>query len=184
MLVTGRYLLSTPWAGTDSGLYWWEHCYFADTSDFASTTALASAVTGVMGDIYTSQVRRRGQQIYNTSTGALLLQQYFGSGNPGSATARPDPTILVVARWRLLADDGSRSYHLHRRLVGSDDVENGRWTSAGMMRQYGSAGTFVGAGIFRSHSGHLLDRWEVAQTPAMWQLRHGTKRRNKRFWAP
>jgi len=165
-------------------LYWWQHCYYADTDDFPSIGQLSNAVVGVMANLYTNQVNRRGHRIYAVGSGALLRDNYFGAGNPCLRPARSDTNILMAARWRLRGEDGSYSYHLHRRLIGSEDQRDGVWTDAGYTQQVTSASTFVIAGFFRTKTGSLIDSFTVAGQPSMWQLRHGTKRRNNRFWAP
>jgi len=173
-----------PWPGVAGGVYFWQHCYWIDTDDWTNIFQANIDINTDFGSLYTSQVRRRGNRIYDAVTGALLLTGYYGSGNPCSRPARPNPTLLIAAKWYLFGDDGSESYHLHRAPIGEDDLENGGWSTAGYGRQVVHAALWRNQGYYRTKTGALITSERVRATPIGWQLRHGTKRRNRQAWGP
>lgn len=184
MLVTSRFLLSIEWSLPETDRYYWEHCTYLDTTQFGSLNGAASQNLVNMALFYTSQVRFHSQRLYNPATMAVLHQQNYPVSQDGNQPNTVNYNLLVSARWRLWGSDGSYSYHLHRLPFGEAHLEDGTWSAFGWTRANAHLNTFIMQGDYRTKTGSLITRGEVAPNPVGWQLRHGTKRSQKRFWLP
>jgi hypothetical protein len=184
MLLAGRTLLSVPWPGLGHADYRWEHCFWIDNSDFSSNSQMGLAVVNDMRLFYTNQVHLLGTRWYLPHTSTVFFAQTYPSTQVGALTAQANYNMLVSARWRMHGSDDSYTYHLHRQPVGETYLEAGGWSATGYSQQQTRMNTFIAQGIYRTGSGSLIDVGEVASSPVQWQLRHGTKRRDRRFWIP
>jgi len=184
MLVAGRYLLSIAWPNPPDDRYYWEHCFYVDTDDFDNSAQMFLAVQADMKLLYTNQVNLDGVTFYVPNTTTIHYRQNSGPSNPGNLSSVGEFTILVAARWRMLGPLGERSYHLHRQPVGLSYLDGEDWSSTGRTQSQSRINTFIAQGIYRASNGALLESGVLAHKPAYWQMRHGTKRRQKRFWLP
>ena len=182
MQLAYRMLVSSAWPEGYDGRYYWQHCSWVDSDDWSSNTQMALDCFTAMEELYTSQVRFHAHRFYLPGTETVEFQQTFGSVFVGDLSPVENPTLLIVARWRMIATDGSKSYHLHRRPIGEEDLSGGGWDPDGYARQQLALNNYVDHGFFRAPSGAVLDAGLVAEVPVMWQLRHGTKRRERRGW--
>jgi len=183
-LLAGRTLLSLPWPGLSHADYRWEHCFWIDNDDFDNNSQMGLAVVNDMRLFYTNQVHLLGTRWYIPGTTTVFFAQTYPTTQVGAQPAQANYSLLICARWRMRGDDGSYSYHLHRQPVGEDYLENGVWSSGGYSQQQTRMLTFLDQEIYRTHTGSLLVTGTVAVFPVRWQMRHGTKRRNSRFWLP
>jgi len=135
-----------------------------------------------MSLIYTKQVKFRAARYYVPNTETVYYQQTFASFQFGGRDPVENPSMLICARWHMFGADGSYTYHLHRQPVGADYLEDGEWSPVGFSNQQARLGTFGSQGFFRTKTGSILDHWFCGSSPVMWQLRHGTKRKNRHGW--
>jgi len=182
--VTGRFVVSLAWPGLIGPRYFWEHCHWVDTTDFPNDPQMFNAVLADMRLLYTNQVKMEGVRWYQPGTTIIYYQQLVGFPTFGAQAAQPNYNLLIAARWRLFGSDGSYSYHLHRQPVGEGYIEAGGWSATGRTQQQTRMNTFIGQGIYRTGTGALINSGDLADSPTQWQMRHGTKRRNSRFWIP
>jgi len=183
-LLTIRMILSCEWPGVDDDLYYWQHCGWVDRDDFTSDGQMGLAVINDFKLLYTSQVRFWGVRFIVPASGGIHLQQIYSTPQFGALSPQANHSLLIAARWQMRGSDDSYTYHLHRQPVGENYLEGGVWSSAGYTQQQTRMNTYIGQGIYRTQTGSLIASGDVVAAPAMWQLRHGTKRRNSRFWLP
>lgn len=182
MLLTARFLLSIPWPNTADGRYYWEHCLWLDNSDWSFNAQMANEVRNTMRILYTTQVQLHGARYFIPSSGDLFYDAPITVDVFGEQEAVTAPNILICARWRMWGEDGSYTYHLHRMPVGHEHLIDGIWSDFGFTEQQTRMNTYIGDHPYRTQTGSLIVRGELGQLPVMWQLRHGTKRRRRRFW--
>lgn len=182
MLLSVRALMSSTWPQGVDGQYYWEQCEWVDRDDFTSNGQMGLAVINDLKLLYTEQVRFWSTRWYLPGSSTIFFQQTYGIVQTGALDVRENPNLLIAARWRMRGADGSYTYHLHRAPVGEDDLIEGIWSDDGILRQITHMNTYIGQGIYRTPTGSLITSGEVAQLPVGWQLRHGTKRRQSRFW--
>lgn len=183
-LLHGQALLSAPWPEGNDGWYYWLHTFYVESTDFPNNSQMNNRCRNTMTLLYTDQVLLRSIRWKIAGTESVFFQVIYSPPQAGDQAAQENFNLLLAARWRLHAADGSYSYHLHRQPMGEDYITSGEYSSLGLMQQHTRLNTFMIQGIFRSQTGSLLTVGELASRPVMWQLRHGTKRRRRRFWLP
>lgn len=184
MLVRVNALLSCPWPDVVGGRYYWTHTAYMKTTDWASTGQLLLAWTNRVKQGYTSQVLLYGHRLIDPTTGAVIFTQTFTTPNTCEQDPADDYSLLMAGRWRFRAADGSTGYHLHRYPIDLSWVEGEELTDVGHSQLAAVAGAMYFPGKVYSSTGSLVTGWEVGRAIVDWQLRHGTKRKNSRFWLP
>lgn len=184
MLLQVQCLLSAPWPEGDDGQYYWIHGAYVNNSDFPNDSQMLLALNGDFRLLYTTQVILWSFRFKLPGTNTVYREDIYSASHTCFLPAQPNFNLLIAARWRLRGDDGSYSYHLHRQPTGEDYITSGQWSSLGLTQTLTRLSTFVSQDIYRTSTGSLITSGEVAKLPAMWQLRHGTKRRSRRFWLP
>jgi len=182
MLLSGRTLVSIEWPEGYDGRYYWQHCTWVDSDDFDSNIQMYLAMLADAKLLYTTQVQMHGISYYLPGTDTLHYRQNTSPGNFGNLTAVENPNILISARWRMRGADGSYTYHLHRQPIGDPYLVDGEWSATGLTQNQTRLNTFIAQDIYRTKTGSLITSGEAANRPTMWQLRHGTKRRERRGW--
>jgi len=182
MLLAVRSILSVEWPEGYDGRYYWEHCAWVDRDDFSTDGQMGLAWIGDVRLLYTEQVIVHSTRWYIPNTETVYFQQTYLVTQTGDQPPQENYTILACARWRMWGADGSYTYHLHRQPMGEDYLEDGQYTTLGRTQQQTRLNTFVAQGIYRTKTGALITIAELGSLPVMWQLRHGTKRRSRRFW--
>lgn len=182
MLLTARFILSAEWPEGFDGRYYWEHCLWVDDSDWDSHIQMFLGILSDMKLLYTSQVDMHAVRFYDPSDMSLVYSQGIGPGNHGSQSPVEVVSLLIVARWTMRGADGSHTYHLHRAPVGVEYLTDGVWNLAGYAEMQTRLNTFIAQDVYRTKTGSLITEGFVGPYPGMWQLRHGTKRRESRFW--
>lgn len=172
------------WPVPVTGRYFWEHCFWIDRDQFPSNGQMGLAVSSNMRLLYSSNVLLHGQTFYVPGTMVVFFRQTFTVPAGGAQPALTNPTLLIAARWRMRGSDGTRSYHLHRQAIGNEYLDGSVYSTLGRTQSTTRMGTFVLRDIYRTHSGAKIVEGQLAPTPAMWQLRHGTKRKASNFWLP
>lgn len=182
VLLAYRALLSCPWPEGNDGRYYWQHCAWVQDTDWDNNSEMALACFTAISELYTSQILFYGHRFYDPSDDSIVFQQTFTSPFACDLSPVENLNVITAARWRMVADDGSYSYHLHRRPIGEEDILDGGWDPDGYDRQQLALNNFLDWGFFRSHTGSPLNSGIVAPAPVQWQLRHGTRRRERRGW--
>lgn len=163
-----------------SGFYYWTSVYYLESSDFSNAFQARQAVINLDKILTTTDVEivrlqvhappGRGNVIFN---GAITFT--FGQlSNPGGLYS-----LINVARWHLFDDAGRRSYRLNRMPLRPSDIDGDHLSATGASQQLASLNTLLLAGWCRNSYGELLTSGDVVQRLTMWQLRHGTKRRER-----
>lgn len=184
MLVRMNALLSCAWPDVAGGRYYWTHTAYMRTTDFPNQAQLLLSWTNRVKIGYTSQVLLYGHRIIDPTTGGVIFTQTFTTPQPGTRSPFANFSLLIAARWRFVADDGTTGYHLHRYPTDTSWVVDDQFTDEGHDRQVAVAGSMYSDGKVYSSVGSPVVGWEVGRAVVGWQLRHGTKRRNSRFWLP
>lgn len=184
MLVMGRVALSIAMPELPSGRYYWQHCLWVDSSDWPNNAQMGLQVLVDMTLLYSSTVKIHGIRWYDPSDGSVFFSQVYFTPQPGGQPAVTEYNIFMAARWRMLTANGVRSYHLHRQVMPESYYENGEYTTLGRTQSQIRINTFIGQGVYRASNGHLLTEGHLAPKIASWQMRHGTKRRQRRAWLP
>lgn len=184
MLVRVNALLSCTWPDIVGGRYYWTHTAYMKTTDWPNNAQLLLNWTNRVKLGYTSQVLIYGNRLIDPTDGSVIQTQTFTVPGPCDRAPFANYSLLIAGRWRFTADDGSGGYHLHRYPTNMDWVVGNEFTDAGHNSQLAAAGSMYVPGKIYSRSGSLITGWEVNREIAEWQLRHGTKRRNSRFWLP
>lgn len=154
------------------------------TTDFSSTAQLLLNWTGRIKIGYTTQVLLHGHRLIDPTTGSTVFTQTFTSAQPCNRTPAPNYSLLIAARWKFTGADGSKGYHLHRWPIDAGWVDGDYLTDAGHSALEGVAGSMYIPGKIYSSTNSLITAYSVNRNLVDWQLRHGTKRRNSRFWLP
>lgn len=184
MLVRMNALLSLAWPEVAGGRYYWTHTAYYKTTDWPNLAQQFLNWGQRVRIGYTDQVRYHGTRIIDPADGSVVAEQINVAGQPCDRTPFTRFSILIAARWRYIAADGSTGYHLHRYPTDLDWVDGDQFTPTGLSRQQAVAGSMYFPGKIYSRSGSLVTGWSVNTKIVEWQLRHGTKRRNSRFWLP
>jgi len=184
VLVRMNALISLPWPDVAGGRYYWTHTAYMKQEDWASENAMLLNWTNRVKLGYTEDVLLYGHRIINPDDGTVIRTQTFTTPNQCNQDPVDDYNILLAGRWRFKAADGTGGYHLHRYPAGDSWVAGDDWTPFGLGRLQAVAGSMYAPGKIYARSGSEVEGWEVSPTIVGWQLRHGTKRRNSRFWLP
>lgn len=184
MLLQVQCLVSAPWPEGNDGRYYWIHGCYVNNSDFPNDTQMRLALVADFKLLYTSQVLIESLRWKLPGTNTVYLLYLSVGGIPGDLAPQDNFNLLIAARWRMRGADGSYTYHLHRQPVGEDYITSGQWSSLGLSQQQTRCNTFVSQGIYRTRTGSPISSGSVVAAPSYWQLRHGTKRRSRRFWLP
>ena len=182
MLLSVRRLLSAEYPRGVDGRYYWQHCAWMDDTDFANNAQMGLAWITDAKLLYTSQVQIHSTRWLDPETHDVEFQQTYTFPQFGSLTAQSNYSLLLCARWKMHGVDGSYTYHLHRQPIGEAYLENGGYSALGLVQQQTRMNTYIAQDIYRTSTGALIDQGEVAERPVQWQLRHGTKRRERRGW--
>lgn len=184
MFVRTNALLSASWPNVVGGSYYWTHTAYMRTTDFSSTGQLLLAWTNRVKQGYTEDVLLHGHRLIDPTTGNVVTTQTFTTPQACEQDAAPDYILIMAARWRFKSADGSEGYHLHRYPIIPDWVVDDRFTDAALSQLGAVAGAMYFPGKIYSSTNSLITGWSVNRNVVDWQLRHGTKRRNSRFWLP
>jgi len=177
-------LLSCAWPGITGGRYFWTHTAYMKTTDFSSTGQLLLQWTNRVKQGYTEDILLHGHRLIDPTTGGVVTTQTFTTPQACEQDAAPNFSLLMAGRWKFVAADGSRGYHLHRYPIDGSWTDGNDLTDAAHSQLLAVAGAMYLPGKIYSGTGSLITSWSVNRNVVDWQLRHGTKRRNSRFWLP
>jgi hypothetical protein len=184
VLVRLNALLSAPNADTPTGRYYWTHTAYFKQEDWASQAQMLSAWGLRVRIGYTEDIRYHGTRIIDPTDGSVIDQTASVMGQACDRDPFEHWSLLVAGRWRFIAEDGTTGYHLHRYPTNLEWVDGDSFTDEGHLRILAVAGSMYLPGKVYSKTGSEIVEWSASRNIVDWQLRHGTKRRNSRFWLP
>lgn len=169
-----------PYAPNPDGYYYWSSVYYIDPADDSPDYWWYSTIYEVE-EVSTTQSVQRWGFVTKSEPGMGNIINVSPSGGDENGLI-PDPdgySLLQIARWELRGADGSRSYRLSRQPLRPVDIAGTLLSATGLATQGGALNSFLAKGVFRTRSGALIVSGHVAPEVRGWQLRNGTKRRNR-----
>lgn len=172
--------IRVPYPLNPSGWYYWTQVYYLDTADFATPNAMMNycrlrahaSCINVVKD-YKAQVKSE------PGMGNVIATRtaFFGEG--GSVPFTGPYQLINIGRARLYADDGRHSYRMLRFPIPDNWMQGDELNSTGYAWCQGFINAWIGTGVARNKHGGLYVSGEVDRKLHMWQLRHGTIRRER-----
>lgn len=163
-----------------SGFYYWTSVYYLESSDFANPAQARLAVVNLEKILTTTDVDIVWQRVHAPPGRGNVIFDNPVSFTHGQITNSSELYSLInVARWHLWTDGGRKTYRLNRMPLRPSDIDGDELSMSGMAQQSASLNTFLLAGWCRNSYGELLTSGNVVQRLTMWQLRHGTERRER-----
>lgn len=168
------------YAPNASGRYYWSTVYYLDTDDFDDLEDLMVYAFHLEEYSNTELVFLYWVQIKEPpGRGNIIHEQTAYTGQGGLWPDDGDHSLITIARWSLISDTGRRSYRLHRMPIPNAYLDGPSWTSTGKSNLDGQLTTLLLEAKCRNSYGELFVEGAVSEMPRMWQLRHGTIRRNR-----
>jgi hypothetical protein len=173
-----------PYPGNPDGYYYWTQKLYANPADPTDFPSYVGALEEpyFTWHLFKTQINRL--RITMPPGSNTVLENAFAFNHNGNNT-RDLPTILQnVARANLWVGTQYVGYKLLRGMIGTEEITNGEigfgiWFA--LQTYWGPA--LIDAGLTTS-DGTPIDRIEVDRQIHHWQLRHGTKRRQRVVIAP
>ena len=163
-----------------SGFYDWSSVWYIDSSN---TTSYANAavqayqidrLTTRQSVLYTKYIVKsppgRGNVVFTLTDG--FNHGLFTNGTGGYS-------LIEVARWRFKSSAGRWTYKYGRLPLYASDIAGGEIVGFPWLIVGGFINSVVSANKWRDSHGDLLVSGLVTPTVRPWQLRHGTKRRER-----
>lgn len=163
-----------------SGYYYWTSVLYIDADEFASYFLLQNYVIPRERLICTEDVQFMGIRIHNPpGRGNIVYEEDFSGLSRGMIESEDEYSLINIARWRLYSDTGRASYRLNRMPLRPSDQDGQQLSDSGLLVQQTSLNTLLLPGRFRNSYGEILASGTVVRPLTQWQLRHGTKRRQR-----
>lgn len=171
---------SIPYPDNPSGRYYWSSVYYIDSASVSSPSDAYTRTRSLDRGVTRPFVRYE-KCIFKSPPGRgnVFLEIPDGTHFGLLPEASGPYTLTTVGRWRLRSSAGRWTYKYLRGPLYWEEVENGQiiGTAATFFGAYQNTMTF--AGIFRDSYGDLITGGAFDYRARMWQLRHGTKRRER-----
>lgn len=162
------------------GFYYWTSVYYLESTDFPNDAQARQAPTNLEKLLTTVNVGIIWQRVHNPpGRGNVIFDHSVGFTSGQLPNPSGQYSLINVARWHLFSDSGRRTYRLNRMPLRGGDWDGLELSTVGLARQTSSLNTFIAQGWCRNSYGELLTSGQVVPTLTMWQLRHGTKRRER-----
>lgn len=172
-----------PYLPNPSGYYYWSSTYYYDSDDFSSLVLLVRRARDV----------DRLHSLDLVEYQSAVLKQPPGRANVISTTPLTlivglipslgeDYTLLSVARLRTFYNDGTWSYRYWRAPLLLSWIHGGVFSAYAQARiasYINNMGAGSGGRRVRNLAGSELLTGLTPAHPSMWQLRHGTQRRQR-----
>lgn len=169
-----------PYAYNPSGFYYWTSVYYADRDYWDSNVQMFLDFLQLEKLLTTTDVEIVKLRAHNPpGRGNIVYEQGVSPGNHGVITSEGEYSMIEVARWHLLSDSGRRTYRLNRMPLRPSDVDGMELSASGLIRQQTSMNTLLAQEYCRNSYGELLTSGDVVRRLTQWQMRHGTKRRER-----
>lgn len=173
-----------PYTPNPDGYYYWSSVYYVDDGDFVDFFDMANWANAREKKLCTEDVQFT----------KVIVKRPIGRGNVVYTLTWPFPqfgdldsegeySLINVARARLYSASGRLSWRLVRLPLRPSDQDGDRLSASGHLWARAGINTAIASGRWRNSYGELITRSEVVWPLAMWQLRHGTKRRERNPFA-
>lgn len=166
-----------------SGYYYWSSVYYYDSDDFASVAAMVSRARDVDRLHSLDLVEYQSAIVKQPPGRANVVSTVPLTGNNGLIpSGGADYTLLAVARIRTQFYDGTWSYRYWRApLLYSwfDPSGFSAYAQARMASYINNMSNGSGGRRVRNLAGSQMLLGVSPLHPSMWQLRHGTQRRER-----
>lgn len=171
---------SFPYSLNPSGLYYWTSVYYADFDEFFDFLDVISTFFQIEQFGMLDSCKFVQMNIKNPpGRGNIVYTQSNFAGSGGLTDDTDQYSLITAARWHFWDAEGRYSWRLYRGPLRGIDMEGGNLSALGMLRSTALInGWKARATMYNSHGSEIV-RTKVEPRLAMWQLRHGTKRRER-----
>ena len=184
-LVQVDFCKRVPYSPLASDFYYWTNVYYMDADDFLTLGLLVGraqffeqARLTEDAELIQCDVKDppgRGNVIFTTDN-------FFGQ--TGVLPSEGEYSLLNIARWTFRSSTGRYSYRLNRQPLRPSDMDGMNLSDSGYALQLSRCQSLVNTGqVYNSH-GELLVSGSVDRRLHMWQLRDGTRRRQRNPLSP
>lgn len=169
----------TPYAGNPDGYYYWTNTFYVDVPDPAHAgPAIARLIEGYT--IVNFYAIERNWHRLAVPPGHTPYIFDSSMANQHGNTTLTDPFILEnVARVHFFAGDEYVGYKLLRGTVAENEVTDGVLSSGAVDRIENNLTFYWFQDDLRTHEGVVIDSLVCDPFIHHWNLRHGTKRRER-----
>lgn len=169
-----------PYPDTDDGHYYWSNAWIinvsTDAEASAAITPVRNAARGILarpGEMVRMDLKRTPGMggVYQTVNLGLLS---------GGRLASPNGyNMLLYCRVLYYVGDELVGYRRARMPWSIEHYDGAYWTTDARNMARGGSNNLIADGLLAARDGRVIDRSESDPLVRMWQLRHGTKRRNR-----
>lgn len=172
-----------PYPGNPSGFYYWSSVYYLERSDFSSNNAAINRVRNIDSTITQANVTYMTYVVKSPpGRSNIILTLTDGLNHGGQPTDPNGASLINICRVRTRFADGSWSYRYAGRPMPEGWTNGQKINSTGLMWIGGWVGAMRGPSGFppmRNQYGSPLVGGLVPDLLSKWQLRHGTRRRER-----
>lgn len=172
--------MGVPFDPNSSGIYYWTEVYYLDPSDFPSQQAIVNKMWAVMAITHLDVTQTYRMQIKSQPGRDNVIYTENHLNDYGHIpTGSNGYSMINISRWRTGYADGTRSYKLRRMPLRPSDMDGMRLSVSGLAQQNANLNALAFGTHFRGLSGSPWTVCVISPRVHMWQLRDGTKRRNR-----
>lgn len=168
-----------PYAENPDGYYYWTNTFYLDVPDPAHAGPAISHIFEGYQVVNYHSVQRNWIRLAVPPGHTPYIFDSFAFNTPGS-TALTDPIILEnVARVHLFVGHDYVGYKLLRGTLSEGEVTGGVIDSGAVARIEDNLTFYWFQNDLRTHEGEVIDSLVCDPFAHHWNLRHGTKRRER-----
>jgi len=169
-----------PYDGNPDGFYYWTSVWYMDRADFGSDNAFLSAVQNAEGLSTLSIAFLRTVHVKSSpGRGNVIRVVDVLAGEGGIAYDDSGYSLLSIARVTWRSTTNRYSYRLHRQPLMSSQMDGLYLTGAGTSSVESQMNGVLAVAPIRNKYGERITHFSVDPLLHGWQLRHGTKRRER-----
>lgn len=169
-----------PFPENPSGFYYWTSVMYLDPADFITEMEARRQALLLEALICLENVQITNQVVKSPpGRGNVIFQRVLNSTFGDISNPSGEYSLINVARWHFFSDSGRKSWRLNRMPLRPGDWDGTELTDSGYLQQQGSMGAYISREWCRNSYGELITSGDVVRRLTMWQLRHGTKRRQR-----
>lgn len=174
------YQMRVPWPNQPDGYYYWTNAWIVNaTTDAQSNTRLTQIDTAVDGMTLNATQQVRVQRKRSPGMGGVYSNTTLFN-DPGSLpTGTSGYNLLWYALVRLYVGTEQVGYKRWRAPWRYSDMAGPLWVPGVTTTLSTRFGTLIGLGALAARDGRVIDGFQVDPFIRQWQLRHGTKRRER-----
>jgi len=177
------YQVITPFradlSGTDDGMYYWSQDWTVEAVDLAHAHDIADGLAGNVGNFLIPGAWSGPWQLIEPVGSGLVVDSRPTIWTQRGGTPDSDYTLLSCMYVWLLFDDDTIGYKRIRAPWLWSQVAGGVFDDAAMTQGFGTVNVIVGLYPIRSRNGATVREVLPDRRVHPWQLRTGTKRRNR-----